>query len=150
MSGFRLFSKWCYCSNDKETYVEALRALQLRRPDLFELLPRICGTRHRTFFARSPRALFPASPHLADVSSHYCQLVPGWYADTNLSNRQKERNLLHACVATCVDYFSDLEIRFEIGHYSPISSQEAARLADKLLLELETSNAQFSPPFSWG
>lgn len=30
------------------------------------------------------------------------------------------------------------EVRFEIGHYSPISSQEAARLADKLLLELET------------
>ena len=138
MTGFRLFSKWRLCTSDKETYVEALRALQLRRPDLFEVLPRLCATSHRTFFARIPRDLFPASPHLANVSSHYSQLVPGWYADTNLSNRQKERNLLHACSATGINYLADLEVRFEVGHYSPMSTQEAARLADKLLMELQT------------
>ena len=133
---FRLEQRWTNCASDKETYVEALRALQLRAPDLLGRVAKMCATRRRTCFAQRPEALFPGSPHLAEAASHFSQIVPGWYADTNLSNRQKERILVHACVAAGLEYLTDFEIRFEAGHYSPLSREEGARLADKLLEEL--------------
>lgn len=136
MPAFRLYEKWRECANDKDAYLEALRALQLRVPTLFPALARLCTTKRRRFFATDPFALFPASPHLADSASHFAQVVPGWYADTNLSNRQKERNLMYACGVVKIDYFTDFEIRFAPGHYSPLSRQEVARLADQMLEEL--------------
>ena len=138
MPQFRLGEKWTTCANDKDAYVEALRALQPRIADLLGRLARISRTRKRTFFARTPEALFPGSPHLADKPSHYCQVVPGWYADTNLSNRQKERVLVHACAVAGITYLEDFEIRFEAGHYSPLSREESRSLADKLLEELRS------------
>lgn len=137
MPAFRLFEKWRECVSDKDAYLEALRALQVRVPDLFPYLARVCATSRRKFFATDPVALFLASPHLADSASHFARIVPGWYADTNLSNRQKERNLMYACGTAKINYFTDFEIRFTPGHYSPLSRQEAARLADKMLAELD-------------
>jgi hypothetical protein len=139
MPGFRLFDKRRHCSTDKETYLEALRALQLRAPGIFTRLGAMCATRHRRFFAQHPRDLFPRSPHLADSDSHFAQVVPGWHADTNLSNRQKERNLIYACTAAGIDYFTDLEVQFEAGHYSPLSTEESKRLSKELLRELDSA-----------
>lgn len=42
--------------------------------------------RTRRFVAARPEALYPASPHLA--KDHALELVPGWFADTNLSETQ--------------------------------------------------------------
>jgi len=36
-----------------------------------------------------------------------------------------------------INYFADFEVRFQPGHYSPLSHKEAARLADEMLEELE-------------
>ncbi len=138
MPGFRLGNKYTACVNDKEAYVEALRALQLRAPDLLGKVAKACQTRKRLFFARNPEALFIGSPHLVEQASHYCQIVPGWYADTNLSNRQKERILVHACAVAGVEYLDEFEIHFEMGHYSPLGREEARNLADKLLEELRS------------
>ncbi len=136
MPSFRLLDKSTTCASDKEVYIEALRELQLRASNLFSQVRQLCTTRRRTFFARDPAALFPGSPHLAEVKSHYSQLVPGWYADTNLSNKQKERVLMYACAVAGIEYLEAFEVRFEAGHYSPLSRGEATRLADELLEEL--------------
>ena len=136
MPAYRLFNTWRSYVSDKETYIEILRALQVREPRLFDFLAKTCPTSKRTFFSRTPEGLFPGSPHLADTRAHYSQIVPGWYADMNLSNRQKERVLIYACAGAGIEYLRDLEVRFDLNHYSPMSARESAEMADRLLAEL--------------
>jgi hypothetical protein len=41
-----------------------------------------------------------------------------------------------ACEVAGIDFFTQFEVRFQVGHYSPLSSQEAAQLVDNLLNDL--------------
>ncbi len=47
------------------------------------------GKAIRNYFARSPQQLFRNSPWLAESQGNYVRLQNGWYANTNLNNREK-------------------------------------------------------------
>jgi len=109
---FRRGNTWQPCKTDKDVYIGALRALHRRVPDLFARLREQLRTAERTFFARVPDDIFLRSPHLANNQANYHQIVPGWFADTNVADRDKERILMQACVIADVSYTDEFEIEF--------------------------------------
>ena len=81
----------------KEAYVWLLNRFFEAKPtvftdDSFESLLMPAGTK-RLYFAPTPKELFAHNPQLADNPSFYYQLASGWYADINLSNQRKLKNL---------------------------------------------------------
>lgn len=93
----------------------------------------------RTFFARVPDDLFLSAPHLVDTQANYHQIVPDWFADTNLSNESKERILIQACAIAHVSYAN----QFEIEYVLPIVPM-SVKVPVALMLYIETS---FAPEF---
>ena len=82
----------------KEAYVWMLNRFFEAKPDVFaddslDSLSMPTGSK-RLYFERTPQALFAHNPRLAEDSNLYCCLVNGWYADVNLSNKQKLKNLV--------------------------------------------------------
>jgi negative regulator of replication initiation len=133
MARFKLSNQWRTCKTDKGVFIEVLRALHRRVPDLFAQLQGRLRTRARTFFARVPDELFLRSPHLVDKQANYHQIVPGWFADTNLADRTKERILIQACAIAGVSYAGELEIEFNPGHHAALSKADM----DALWVELD-------------
>jgi len=133
MARFRLGDTWCSWETDKEAYIEALCALHGRVPDLFARLREQMRTDERTFFARVPEDLFLKSPHLVNNQANYHRIVPGWFADTNLADRSKERILIQACAIAGVSYTDDFEIEFDPGHHKALSKADM----DKVWADLD-------------
>jgi hypothetical protein len=119
-------------ATDVDAYIDALRALQHRIPNLFAELRGRCATKARTFFAPTPRGLFLKTPSLANEASHYRRIGSGWYADTNLSNKSKDRVLQTACELAGLSFPGDFEIEFSSEHYSPMTRADVDALFDEL------------------
>ena len=76
----------------KEAYVWMLQHFIQAQPDLLERDSEIGSAakgRGRVHFGRGPRDLFPASPRLSENSNFYAKLPGGWYAITNINNKEK-------------------------------------------------------------
>lgn len=133
MARFRLGTKWQAYKTDKDVYIETLRALHRRVPDLFAKLRERLHTEKRTFFARLPDDLFLETPHLVNNQANYHQIVPSWFADTNLANKEKQRVLIQACAIAGVSYADELEIEFNPGHHQALSKADM----DKVWADLD-------------
>jgi|SRR5579863_4397019 len=117
---------------DKQAYVEALRFLHRRVPELYARLRALLWTDKRTAFDRTPEGLFLASPHLADKQANWIQIAPGWFADTNINNATKQHILIVACEIAGVSYPYELEIEFAVGHRQALSRADMDAAWDEL------------------
>jgi hypothetical protein len=72
------------------------------------------------------------SPHLVDKHANYYQIVPGWFADTNLSDKTKELILIRACAIAGVSYGDEFEIEFNPGHHTALSKADMDALWNEL------------------
>ena len=125
-------------NTDVDAYIDSLRAIHLMSPTIFDRLAKETGTENRRFFAPNPEELFHRSPHLATERHRFQRIVPSWYANTVLNNREKFKIVLSACMLVGLVYWEDIEIQFSVGHYSPPTKEEAIADARRMLKELET------------
>ncbi len=63
-----------------------------------------CKVNH---IARSPAQVHPHSP---DLRGETAEIAPGWFANTNIANRQKEAILRAACKVAGIVFGRDLQI----------------------------------------
>ena len=91
LARFREEQEWF--PSAKEAYVWLMGRFIWDRPDILggEDWQRefIAKGRSVNYFAKDLKSLFHHSPHLADDPNKYTRLGDGWFADLNLSNRQK-------------------------------------------------------------
>ena len=91
----------------KAAYRTLLLALSERSPDFLARFAEEKG-RSRRFVARTPGALYGASPHLA--KDHAEPLTDGWYLDTNLSAAQVSARARIAARLCGLRYGADVRI----------------------------------------
>ena len=88
--------------SSKEAFVFLIDSFLANRPQLLDKIDwqyqYVAKGRGRLYFARDPKQLFDSSPHLADDSNNYAKTTGGWFANTNLSNSEKE-SVLHRLAA---------------------------------------------------
>ena len=70
------------------------------------LAPLVAG-RKVNHIARSPAEVHPLRP---DLRGETAEIAPGWFANTNISNREKEKILRAACEAAGLVFGRDLQI----------------------------------------
>jgi hypothetical protein len=61
----------------------------------------------RNHLARSREAVYP---HRPDLAGNAVELVPGWFLDTNISNREKLKIVRHACEVAKLRQGSDIDL----------------------------------------
>lgn len=96
-------SEEVFFDSEKEGYVWLLERMIEKKPDVFDgrLFGAIVCTPMRTYFARTPEALYPGNPKLASDENSYIQLSNGWFADVNMDRNRKLTKI--AQVAVCAD-----------------------------------------------
>lgn len=125
--GFRLYDKKYHFPTARETYLNALRVIKNKHPDLYKKLGNIKNTKDVGYFVNTPEEVFVKSPELSDKDGSIGKLEAGWYTTTILSNLEKETILQCTCAMTGVKYFDEFEIWFDGGNnkYTPPSKEEA-------------------------
>ena len=120
------------------------------RPTLFTEVSRetlsIAKGHKRNYFGRSPKRMFPSSPHLADDANNYVKLTNGWYANTNLSNREKFDVLCRfAAMARLVH---GVDWLWEVDEPSDGLKEKLERkaIADRMVAEIEKEIDQLGKP----
>jgi hypothetical protein len=74
----------------KEAYIWLIDKILAANPTLLSVSgDHIIRGLGRNYFERSPRALFSASPHLAEDRNLYEPVSGGWFANVNMDNRLK-------------------------------------------------------------
>ncbi|MEQ1687084.1 MAG: hypothetical protein ABL874_00745 [Sphingopyxis sp.] len=92
----------------KDAYLQMLQKLHTRNPDILGRLATEKG-RSRRYVARSAEALYALGR--SDLATKFAaELVPGWYADTNLSEAQVVKRTKSAAFHSGLRYGSDLFI----------------------------------------
>lgn len=136
--GFRLYDRKRDFKTARETYLNALRAIKNKHPDLYKKLGNIKNTKDIGYFVNTPEEVFIKSPELSDKDGSIEKLEAGWYTTTILSNQEKETILLYACGITGIKYLDELEIWFEGGNnkYTPLSKEEATHQLNLILDQL--------------
>lgn len=86
-------------------FLEILRALASNFPDKMEQMATAAKGRSRNHIARSPADVYPDRP---DLIHTVVDLVPGWFAGTNIANREKHRIVKAACEACGMRFGSDV------------------------------------------
>jgi hypothetical protein len=76
------------CHTAIESYIWLVDKFLAVNPDLLERDPQLAEGDGRRYFARSPKELYPASPHLAE-DRNYQSVSGGWFASTILDNPLK-------------------------------------------------------------
>lgn len=96
-----------FFDSEKEGYEWLLERMIEKKPGVFEvpLFGRVVHTSRRTYFARTPEALYPGTPKLASDKNNYIQLSNGWFADVNMDSSRKLMKI--ASVAAMADVSSD-------------------------------------------
>ncbi len=94
-------------ANLKSAYRILLEALDRLHPNFLALFAEEQGRRRR-FVARTPAALYSASPHLA--KRHAVPLAPGWWFDSNVSTVQVARRARLAARICGLRYGTQLRI----------------------------------------
>ena len=109
---FEFLGKPEVARNAIEALVWILRELQKREPTFLERLELAVRGRKRNKIARTPALVHPNRPDLAAQS--VVQLVPGWFLDTNLANRDKITLLEEACRSAGLVFGRDLRIELQV------------------------------------
>lgn len=136
--GFRLREKEYPFRTAKEAYLNALRALKNKNPNLYEELGHRFNNDKRGKFVRKSEDVYKRSPELEE--KHVGELEPGWYTATNIDNEEKEEILISACNLAGISYKDDFEIWFFGGNnkYSPTGKEEddqTDQLLDRLIAQ---------------
>lgn len=136
--GFRLYDKQYYFKTAREAYLNALRVIKNKHPDLYTKLGFIKNTKDVGYFVNTPEEVFLKSPELSNKDGSIGKLDAGWYTTTILSNQEKENILLYACGITGIKYLDELEIWFDGGNnkYTPLSKEEAEYQLNLILDQL--------------
>jgi hypothetical protein len=96
---------------EKGAYIWLVEHFIRVKPEVFsepsEDTVALASGRDRNYFACSPEALFPDSPHLALTRSNYAQLPNGWFANVNLSGKQSLEVLLRFGRLAKLEYGTD-------------------------------------------
>lgn len=88
-----------------DAYIDILTTLSNLEPTLPERLSLVASGNSRNHIARSPAEVYPARPDLAESARKFAQ---GWFAGTNICNRDKRRILRLACVVLQLRYGKDI------------------------------------------
>lgn len=91
--------------------MRVIRHLAAKDETFLERLEVRTRGRTRNHLARSPEEVYPQRPDLVDNA---VEIVPGWYLDTNISNREKVRIVEHACEVAGVRRGKDIDLIIEI------------------------------------
>jgi hypothetical protein len=100
----------------------------------------------RNYFAHSPQQLFRNSPWLAENPSNYVRLQNGWYANTNLNNREKLDILTRFGWVVGLTYGPDWDFEVLDPSEGLRERNERIALGDKLLAELDQLESLRDPP----
>lgn len=109
--GFVLFGQPHPASSARDVLVKVLVELAERDAGFLDRLAALESRRgHRRYVARSREELYPASPHLAKITSSARGLAPGsgWWVDLNLSRSSIEKVIKKACEIAVISYGDDL------------------------------------------
>ena len=87
-------------------------------------------------FAREPDELFPAGSSRRGNPAYYAKLGNGWYADTNLSHKDKFAALMQLSYVCGLEYETAWDFRVSGATAELLEHQEAVIHARKLLDEL--------------
>ncbi len=104
---YSLFGHLQQMDTAMEAVERILRELGRRDPSFFDRLSDRVSGRTVRHLARSPEAVHPGRPDLRD---RVVEVVPGWFLNTNISNRQKKQILQAACEVAGIRWGRDLEI----------------------------------------
>lgn len=89
------------------------------------------------YFARSVQKLFHHSPRLAEDHNNYVKLSNGWYANTNLNNRQKFEILCRFAGVAKLEHEKDWNWTVEDPTEELLSSMQRNELAKRIWHELD-------------
>lgn len=109
--GFSLAGQWHAAQNAREVLISVFRKFAERDStflDRFAALPRH-GTKGR-YLARSPEAIYPGRPDLAQDPYHTNNFLPGWWLLVHWSKKGIEKLIKMACEVARVSYGTDLII----------------------------------------
>jgi predicted type IV restriction endonuclease len=105
--GFTLQGRFVPCRNGKDVLVKVFEALASQDQTFLEsFAARPKHGRTRRYLARSPDALYPGRPDLAQEHSH--KLTSGWFVGTNVSHAAIERIIEMACEVARLRFGRDL------------------------------------------
>lgn len=88
-----------------DAYLDILATLAALEPTLPEKLSVVARGNSRNHIAPTPGGVYPERPDLAESAR---QFAPGWYAGTNICNRDKLRILRLACGVLGLDFGADI------------------------------------------
>lgn len=87
--------------------MQILRHLSARDPTFLDRLAVRTLGRARHHLARSREDVYPHRPDLVDSAT---ELLPGWFIDTNISNREKLKIVRHACDVAGLQQGRDVDL----------------------------------------
>ncbi|GIX09064.1 hypothetical protein [Elioraea sp.] len=91
----------------KDAFLTILRTLAAKDGTFWAHLAPLVAGRNVNHIARSPAEVHP---HRPDLRGETAEIARGWFANTNISNQQKERILRAACEAAGIVFGRDLRI----------------------------------------
>ena len=95
------------------------------------------GKSIRNYFARSPQALFRNTPRLAEDHNNSVQLQNGWFANTNLNNREKFEALVRFGWLVGLRCGKDWDWEVLDPSDALRESKQRMAIADELFIELQ-------------
>jgi hypothetical protein len=112
--GFYFEGQYFPARNARDVWLKVLQRLTDRDPQFAERFSERPKRRlkERPYIARSPEALYPGSPHLAEVPDRWRELRPGsgWWVDFNISKRSMEVAIEKACKIAGLRYGTDVKV----------------------------------------
>ncbi len=110
----------------KEAYVWLMDCFIRAKPEILEgpdwQKEFVAKGRTVNYFDRDLKSLFRDSPHLADDPNNYTILGNGWFADLNLSNAQKFKNLCKFAAIAKFKFKTDWNWEVEGQGYSRLDN----------------------------
>lgn len=91
----------------KDAFLAILRTLAAEDSTFCARLPPLVEKRHGSHVARSPEQVHPRRP---DLRGETAPIAPGWFVNTNISNKEKAMILRAACEAAGLVLGRDLQI----------------------------------------
>jgi hypothetical protein len=87
--------------------IDILKIISAKDAAFLEKLSASVSSRSRNHIARSPEAVYPLKPQLAEYTT---EILPGWWLGTNIANREKMRIIRKACEAAKLTFGKDVVI----------------------------------------
>ena len=126
--------------NGKEAYIWLVQRFREHRSGLLENQEqwhhRAFKGASRRYFSDSPESLFPIESNQSSLPSNFSELPGGWYANVNLSHRQKFDILLRLGAVCNLEYLKQWDFRVVGASLALGEKQRITALGQALLEEL--------------